>query len=43
MWAGVSTPSHAATLVEKALPKFEVVGGIVSGTEKSCQLAVIIG
>lgn len=35
MWAGVATPSQAATLVEKALPKFEVAGGLVSGTEKS--------
>lgn len=35
MWAGVSTPSQAATLVAKALPKFEVAGGLVSGTEKS--------
>lgn len=35
MWAGVSTPSQAAILVQKALPKFEMAGGLVSGTEKS--------
>jgi alpha,alpha-trehalase len=35
MWAGVSTPSQAATMVEKALPLFEAAGGLVSGTEKS--------
>lgn len=35
MWAGVSTPKQAALLVETALPKFEVAGGLVSGTEKS--------
>lgn len=35
MWAGVATPKQAAMLVEVALPKFEVAGGLVSGTEKS--------
>jgi len=35
MWAGVATPRQAAVLIEEALPKFEVFGGIVSGTEES--------
>jgi len=35
MWAGVATPAQAAKMVEKALPLFEVGGGLVSGTEKS--------
>lgn len=35
MWAGVSTPSQAARLVEVALPKFEELGGLASGTEES--------
>ena len=35
MWAGVSTPRQAAAMVIKALPKFEELGGIVSGTEES--------
>lgn len=35
MWAGVATPKQAASLVETALPKFEVAGGLVSGTEES--------
>ena len=35
MWAGLSTPRQAASLVLNALPKFEVFGGIVSGTEES--------
>ncbi|KAI9699664.1 MAG: alpha,alpha-trehalase nth1 [Candelina mexicana] len=35
MWAGVATPRQAALLVNKALPKFEVFGGLVSGTEES--------
>jgi alpha,alpha-trehalase len=35
MWAGVATPRQAASLVEVALPKFEVRGGLVSGTEES--------
>ena len=35
MWAGLATPAQAAQLVKKALPKFEVYGGLVSGTEKS--------
>lgn len=35
MWAGVATPQQAAAMVEKALPRFEVAGGLVSGTERS--------
>ncbi|KAJ9292888.1 CAZyme family GH37 [Paecilomyces variotii] len=35
MWSGVATPRQASELVRKALPKFEVYGGLVSGTEKS--------
>lgn len=35
MWAGIASPRQAAILVTKALPKFEVYGGLVSGTEES--------
>lgn len=35
MWAGVSTPKQAAAMVIEALPKFEVFGGLVSGTKES--------
>ena len=35
MWAGAATPRQAAAMVIHALPKFEVFGGLVSGTEKS--------
>lgn len=35
MWSGLATPRQAQTLVDKALPLFEVFGGLVSGTEKS--------
>lgn len=35
MWSGVATPRQASVMVEKALPRFEVHGGLVSGTEKS--------
>ena len=35
MWAGLATPHQAAALVMKALPKLEVFGGLVSGTEAS--------
>lgn len=35
LWSGLATPRQAAALVERALPKFEVFGGLVSGTEKS--------
>lgn len=35
MWSGLATPRQAAVLVASALPKLEVFGGLVSGTEKS--------
>jgi alpha,alpha-trehalase len=35
MWSGLATPRQANVLVQQALPKFEVFGGLVSGTEKS--------
>ncbi|GJC98459.1 trehalase [Colletotrichum higginsianum] len=35
LWAGVASPKQAATMVQKALPKFEAVGGLLSGTEES--------
>ena len=35
MWAGACTPRQASIMVTKALPKFEVHGGLVSGTEES--------
>jgi len=35
MWSGLATPRQANVLVQRALPKFEVFGGLVSGTEKS--------
>lgn len=35
LWAGVSTPAQAAAMVEKALPKFEALGGLLSGTKES--------
>lgn len=35
MWAGVATPRQAQVMVEKALPLFEVHGGLVSGTLRS--------
>lgn len=35
LWAGVATPRQAAIMVERALPLFEVGGGLVSGTERS--------
>ncbi|CAK7246114.1 MAG: alpha,alpha-trehalase nth1 [Sporothrix thermara] len=35
MWAGVASPKQAAALVSKALPKFEALGGLLSGTEES--------
>lgn len=35
MWAGVASPKQAAALVLKGIPKFELFGGLVSGTEKS--------
>ncbi|KAK0671741.1 trehalase-domain-containing protein [Cercophora samala] len=35
LWAGVASPKQAAAMVTKALPKFEAVGGLLSGTEES--------
>lgn len=35
MWAGLATPRQAALMVEKALPRFEAYGGLVSGSEES--------
>ena len=35
MWSGAASPHQAAALMVKALPKFEVFGGLVSGTEES--------
>ncbi|KFX86475.1 hypothetical protein O988_09554, partial [Pseudogymnoascus sp. VKM F-3808] len=35
MWAGIASPQQSALLMRYALPKFEVQGGFVSGTEKS--------
>lgn len=35
MWAGLASPLQAASLVLKALPRFEEFGGLVSGTEES--------
>lgn len=35
LWAGVATPNQAAAMVQKALPKFEAHGGLVSGTRES--------
>ncbi|KFY79177.1 hypothetical protein V499_01797 [Pseudogymnoascus sp. VKM F-103] len=35
MWAGVASPQQSSLLMRHALPKFEVQGGLVSGTEKS--------
>ncbi|KAK5168161.1 alpha,alpha-trehalase nth1 [Saxophila tyrrhenica] len=35
MWAGAATPAQALTMVQKALPLFEVHGGLVSGTFRS--------
>ncbi|GAA93898.1 hypothetical protein E5Q_00544 [Mixia osmundae IAM 14324] len=35
LWSGMATPPQADLLVKKALPKFEVMGGLVAGTEES--------
>lgn len=35
MWAGAATPRQAQIMVNKALPLFEVHGGLVSGTASS--------
>lgn len=35
MWAGLTSPQQASEMVSKALPRFEMYGGVVSGTEES--------
>lgn len=35
LWAGCASEEQAIRLVRYALPKFEVAGGLVSGTEES--------
>ena len=35
LWCGVASPDQAAKLVRKSLPKFEQIGGLTVGTEKS--------
>ncbi|WVQ78305.1 hypothetical protein IAT38_000390 [Cryptococcus sp. DSM 104549] len=35
LWAGCASETQAIKLVQQALPKFEVAGGLVSGTEES--------
>jgi alpha,alpha-trehalase len=35
LWAGLASENQARDLVTRALPKFEVAGGLVSGTEES--------
>lgn len=35
MWSGVATPQKAAIMMQRALPKFEEIGGLASGTEES--------
>ena len=35
MWAGCATPRQATTMVAVALPKFEALGGLLSGTKES--------
>ncbi|RDL37590.1 Trehalase [Venustampulla echinocandica] len=35
MWSGLATPAQAARLVATAIPKFEALGGLLSGTEES--------
>ena len=35
LWAGCATPEQAEKMVPAALAKFEVIGGLVSGTEDS--------
>ena len=35
LWCGVASPDQAALIVEKALPKFECLGGISTSTEHS--------
>ena len=35
LWSGAASPKQAASLVLKALPKFEELGGLAAGTEES--------
>lgn len=35
MWSGMASPEQAERMVRKSLPKFEVTGGLVPGTEES--------
>lgn len=35
LWAGVATKKQAKNMIKKTLPKLEVAGGLVSGTQKS--------
>ncbi|CAG8625990.1 14122_t:CDS:2 [Dentiscutata erythropus] len=35
LWAGCASPEQAEKLVKVSLPKFEALGGLVSGTEES--------
>ena len=35
LWAGLASPEQARRLVEEALPRFEVAGGLSSGTAAS--------
>ncbi|CCE64281.1 hypothetical protein TPHA_0H00710 [Tetrapisispora phaffii CBS 4417] len=35
LWAGLATPEKAQRMVEKALPKLEVLGGLVASSEES--------
>jgi len=37
LWAGLCTKEQIELTIEKALPKFEMTGGLVSGTRKSIQ------
>jgi alpha,alpha-trehalase len=39
MWAGCASEDQALKMMHKALPKFEVAGGLVSGTKESYDLA----
>lgn len=35
LWAGVASPKQASSIVEKALPVLEDIGGLVAGSERS--------
>lgn len=36
LWAGLATPDEAKGMIEKSLVLFEEAGGLVAGTERSC-------